>query len=91
MSTFIITYDTHLGRDYQPFYDAMDQNGGVRLAESVWGIALENAAGEVRDWARNLLDDDDTIIVIQVKPKPSWATRKASKASTDWLKAHCSS
>lgn len=91
MAAFIVTYDTHFGRNYQPLYDAMGKNGGVRLAESVWGVALNNTAGEVRDWVKALLDDDDTIIVIQVKPTPSWATSHAKKPATDWLKANCQS
>lgn len=91
MATFIITYDTHAGRNYQPLYDGMKEKSGVRLAESVWGITLNNTAGEVRDWIKNLLDGDDTIVVIQVKPKPSWATQKAKKVATDWLKENCQS
>ncbi len=91
MATFIITYDTHLGRNYQDLYDGMDENDGVRLAESVWGIELNNTAAEVRDWIRSLLDDDDTIVVIQVKPEPSWATRHTSKEASAWIKDHLSS
>ncbi|GGE17275.1 hypothetical protein GCM10011360_02600 [Primorskyibacter flagellatus] len=91
MGTFIITYDTHYGRNYKSLYDAMAANHGVRLNESVWGIELDNTAAEVRDWIRSLLDDDDTIVVIQVKPKPSWGTRLASKEANDWLRVHCSS
>ena len=88
MATVIITYDTHLGRNYQGLYDGMDENDGVRLAESVWGIVLNNTAAEVRDWLKSLLDGDDTIIVIQVKPKPSWATRLASDEASKWIKDH---
>jgi hypothetical protein len=91
MATFLITYDTHAGRNYQSLYDGMAEHGGVRLAESVWGIVLNNTAGEVRDWVKNLLDSDDTIIVIQVKPKPSWATQKAKNGASDWLKENCQS
>lgn len=91
MATFIVTYDTHAGRNYKSLYDGMEENGGVRLAESVWGIALNNTAGEVRDWVKSLLDSDDTIVVIQVKPKPSWATQKAKKGANDWLKENCQS
>ncbi|MBY5395913.1 hypothetical protein HFN01_13890 [Rhizobium leguminosarum] len=91
MATFIITYDTHKGRNYQTLYDAMEKHSGVRLAESVWGISLSNTVGEVRDWVKSVLDGDDTIIVIQVKPKPSWATQKADAKATEWLKGNCQS
>lgn len=85
MATFIVTYDAHFGRDYEALYKAMADFRGVRLAESVWGIDLDNTPKEVRDWMRGLLDDDDTIIVIQIKPRPSWATRKVAAEATAWL------
>lgn len=88
MASFVVTYDAHKVRNYNELYEAMKQNDGVRLAESVWGVELNNTVSEVRDWARGLLDDDDTIVVIQLKPKLSWATRKASKEANDWLKEH---
>jgi hypothetical protein len=91
LGTFIITYDTHFGRNYQALYDAMKENGGVRLAESVWGIELNNKVGDVRDWVKAQLDEDDTIVVIQVKPTPSWATAKAKQPASDWLKKNCQS
>jgi len=88
MASFIVTYDAHHARNYDELYEAMAEHNGVRLAESVWGIELNNTASEVRDWMRNLLDEDDTIVVVQLKPKPSWATRRASKEATEWLKEH---
>jgi len=91
MAVFIVTYDTHYGRNYQTLYDAMKEKGGVRLAESVWGIELNNKVGEVRDWVKDMLDDDDTIVVIQVKPKPSWATAKAKQSANEWLTQNCQS
>lgn len=88
MPTFIVTYDTHHGRDYQSLYDGMAEHGGVRLAESVWGIELTNTPGEVRDWVRSLLDDDDTIVVLRVAPTPNWAARHAEAPAVQWLRAH---
>ena len=32
--------------------------------------------------------DDDSVMVIQVKPKPIWATRLVTKEASDWLKAN---
>lgn len=91
MATFIVTYDTHAGRNYQALYDGMAQYGGVRLAESVWGVVLDDTAAEARDWVKKLLDGDDTIVVIQIKPQPSWATQKAKISATDWLRKNCQS
>lgn len=86
MAVYIITYDTHRGRNYQSFYDGMAQARGVRLAESVWGLVSQTSAGAVRDWVRSLLDGDDTIVVVQVAMMGDWATSHASKTANDWLK-----
>lgn len=66
----------------------MAEHDGVRLAESVWGIVLNNTVVEVREWARALLDDDDTIVVLQVAPTLTWAARHAKKPATDWLRTN---
>lgn len=91
MAVFIVTYDKKADRNYQPFYDAMQEHDGVSLAESVWGITLQNTVSQVRDWVHGLMDDDDKIIVVQVSPEPSWATRQATKAANDWLRSNCQS
>lgn len=86
--THIITYDAHRVRNYGRFYAAMNAHSGVRLAESVWGLTVGSPANVVRDWLRGLLDDDDTIVVVQLKPFPSWATSSASKEANAWLSAN---
>ena len=87
MATFIISYDAHNVRDYDTLYEEFADAQAVRLLESVWGADLDNTAAEVRDWVRGLLDDDDSVLVIQVKPKLSWATRLVTKEASAWLKA----
>lgn len=91
MASFILTYDAQSGRNYDDLYAAMAEYSGVRLAESVWGLELNNTPGEVRAWARALLDDDDTIVVVQLRPEISWASRHASSEAVEWLKNQLSS
>ena len=88
MGTYIVSYDAVEQRNYQNLYDGMKEVGGVRLLESVWGVELDNSVTEVRDWVRGLLDDDDKIVVIKVKPDVTWASRKCGSKVTDWLKEH---
>lgn len=90
MAVFIVSYDTVKERNYQALYEGMENVGGVRLLESVWGVALENTTAEVRDWVRDLLDDDDKILVVKLKPSVSWAARKCGTDVTAWLREHIS-
>lgn len=86
MATFIITYDTHKDRNYSDLYKGMAEHNGVRLAESLWGIDFDHSATEVKDWVRDLLDNDDTIIVVQVKSGSDWAIQTAPYAVLEWFK-----
>lgn len=88
MALFLMSYDTHFGRNYQPLYDAMEEVGAQRILESVWMFELKNTASEVRDWLRELLDDDDTIFVLKLKPKHAWAARKLEEGVADWINHH---
>lgn len=90
MATFIITYDAHLARNYADLYRAMEIHDAVRLNESVWGIEMNCTVDEAREWTRQLLDDDDTIVVIQIAPKPSWASRHTPANANAWMRAHIS-
>ena len=87
MATFVVSYDAHKVRDYTRFYKAAKEKSGVPLLDSMWAFEFSNAVAEVRDWAKALFDDDDSIVVIQLTPKLSWATRKADVAA-EWFKAN---
>ena len=87
MPAYIVTYDAHHDRDYQPLYDAMEETGGVRLAGSVGGISSVQSVSEVRNWVGALLGADDTVVVLRLQRRPAWATRNAPKEATDWLHA----
>lgn len=87
MGTFIVSYDAHIVRDYTRFYAAAKENNGVALLDSMWAFEFDSTAAEARDWAKNLFDDDDSVVVIQLKPRLSWATSKAAKAAA-WCKAN---
>lgn len=88
MAVFLISYDTHYGRNYDRLYKAFDKHEVGRVLESVWIGELDNTAEEVRDWVRGLLDGDDTILVIQMKPKHGWSARNLLKGVGNWLRAH---
>jgi len=87
MSTFIVSYDAHKVRDYSRFYESAKENKGVALLESMWAFEFDSTPSEVRDWAHGLFDEDDSIVVLQIKPRVSWATWAAKRAK-DWFTAN---
>lgn len=89
MATFLVSYDAHKVRDYSRFYEAAKNNDGVALLDSMFGFEFDSTVAEVRDWAKSLFDADDSVVVIQLEPRVSWATSKAAKAA-EWCKQHIS-
>lgn len=88
MALFLISYDAHFERDYQDLYDALGEIDSMRVLESVWMLEADNTAIEIREWVRGLLDDDDSIFVIKLKPQHAWSSRKINKSITDWIREH---
>ena len=85
MAHFIITYDLHRQRTYQPVWDALEGWGAAKLLESVWLVTLNNTASEVRDALKEVVDSDDSVAVIELKSGSGWATLRAKNAGNDWL------
>ena len=85
MAHFIISYDLHKQRTYEPVWNALEDWGATRLLESLWVVTLINSAEEVRDALKEMIDNDDSISVIELKHGSDWATTRAKKRGVAWL------
>lgn len=89
MNTFLITYDL-AGReslqDYQKLHDHIktSYSNWARPAQSVWLINTNEKVAQTRDNLRQLVDENDKILVIDVT-RSSWATYNISKVVIDWM------
>jgi hypothetical protein len=88
---YIISYDLHNQRHYQPVWDKLGGCGAVRLLESLWVVALNDSASAIRDALEAVADGDDSIAVIELKAGSNWSTRNARKGGIEWLKAKIAS
>jgi hypothetical protein len=86
MAHFMISYDLHNRRNYQPLYDALTNWGAVRLLESLWLLSHNSSAIGIRDAVLKLVDGDDSIAVIELKPGSGWCTIRGKPAGVEWLK-----
>ena len=91
MAHFIISYDLHNTRNYQPVWDRLASWGAIRLLESLWVVSLDNTAGDLRESLKEVVDEDDSVAVIELKPGSGWSTWRAKKPGVDWLKANIAS
>ena len=87
MSMFLIGFERRGERPYDRLQEAIDRKGGVHVIDNLWALESESEASELRDWVHSLMDDDDAILVIQVKAGHHWASRHLKSSVNDWLKA----
>lgn len=85
MAHYLISYDLHNQRHYQPVWDWLNQVGGTRLLESLWVATLNLSAVQIRDALEQRVDQDDSIVVIELKAGSYWATRLAKTLGMQWL------
>ena len=85
MAYFIISYDLHKVKHYQPVGDKMEEWGATRALESLWLAHLDGTAAQVRDVLKTLVDVDDSIVVVELQQGSGWGVTKAPQAAT-WLK-----
>ena len=89
MALFMISYDYHKIRNYQPLYDLLNRWNAARLLESLWLVELNAGAMAVRDAVKSVADADDAFAVIELEPSSGWATTAGVfTTGTDWLERH---
>jgi hypothetical protein len=85
MAHYIISYDLHKQRTYEPVWRLLEGWGAVRLLESLWVVTLSSTVGAVRQAVTNAADSDDAVAVIELKAGSEWASLRAKQAGVDWL------
>lgn len=74
MPLYLISYDLHKKREYDALIAQLEKWHARRIAYSVWLGNLRGPASIVRDLLRTLVDTDDDMVVIELKPGSEWAT-----------------
>jgi hypothetical protein len=87
MTHYLISYDLHNQRHYDPVWELLGSWGAVRLLESLWLVTRNETIGATRESLSGAMDEDDAVIVIELKSGSQWASRNARSPGTDWLTA----
>ena len=85
MAHYVISYDLHKQRTYEPVWRKLEGWGAVRLLESLWVVTMNNSPGQLREDLQTVVDTDDSIAVIELKAGSEWASIRAKQAGVDWL------
>ena len=83
MATYIVTYDLHQpGENYNDLYTLIKAYDHIPIAQSTWGVKTSDTATEVRDYLRQVLDNNDKLFVNSLD---SWASWALPTSVTNWL------
>lgn len=88
MKNYIISYDLHDQRHYQPVWDLLNRIGAVRLLESLWMVTTAHGSAQLRDALRATADNDDSFVVIELIAGAEWSAWSAKSAGANWLTAN---
>lgn len=84
MTNYIVSYDLIGDKDYDEIHEYLKSfEKWAKPLESFWLIQTEKTASQIRDEAKDCLDDDDKLVVIEAGAY--WATRNISKKVNTWM------
>jgi len=86
MAHYIVSYDLHKERHYKPVWDTLEGLGATRLLESLWVLTSNLTAVQLRDTMQAVIDSDDSVAVIELKPGSWWACTRAKEPGVAWLR-----
>jgi hypothetical protein len=77
MYLYLISFDLHDSRVYQPLWDKLKALAASRLLESLWLVSSSAPAPEILDEIAAVAHPDDCFAVIEMQPGSNWATMRA--------------
>lgn len=87
MALFVISYDLRKQRNYDDLLKQLRDWNCVSPLKSVWFGSLTGSASAVRDALKKHIDNDDGLMVVELKPECDWASVRISEEGNAWLKA----
>ena len=89
MKVYQINYDLRKQRSYGQLYEKIKTYGTwCRPLKSCWIIVSEKTAVQIRDDLKQVMDNDDGLLVTRLNPEAAWINLDNDKdnSTTDWLK-----
>ncbi|WPZ13629.1 CRISPR-associated endonuclease Cas2 [Nitratireductor rhodophyticola] len=86
MTSYLLTYDLNKEKDYGKLFAELERLGGHRTLYSVWLVAVDNTARELREHLTDYIDDDDSMWILEITNNNSY--NNVRKGTNNWLKAH---
>jgi hypothetical protein len=85
MATFVVSYELRSRRCYPQLLAALRSRGGVRLLEGSWLLETPAEAEEILVTLKELVDDGDSVLVVEVKAGAHWSSWRTNPAGNNKL------
>jgi len=88
MPLYVISYDLREQRDYDSLINQLDDWRCIRPLWSVWLGSLKGPAAAIRDILRKHIDEDDGLMIVELKGDSDWASVRLLPGGAEWLTTH---
>jgi hypothetical protein len=86
MARYIVGYDLHYDRNYQPIWDLLKGWGGTRLVEALWVVTSNLSAQQISQALYDATGRHDSVAVVELQPGSNWATVGIPAQGNEWLR-----
>jgi hypothetical protein len=87
MTLYVITCEERAtDHDYKPLYAQLEKWGAAQMQNSVWLLNTNFFPEQIRNAARSLMHENDSVFVITVFKNSAWSSVNVRRTGDDWLK-----
>lgn len=88
LNTYLITYDLHTpGQKYDCIKNKIENNyGWWKCLNNIYIIKTNQTAVQIRDFLKNCIDNNDTILVTRLNGEAAW--QGFDTQCSNWLKVN---
>ena len=86
MACYIVGYDLHYDRNYQPIWDLLKGWRATRLVEALWVVASDLTAQQIQQALYQATGQRDSVAVVELEAGSNWSTVGVPDAGNDWLR-----
>lgn len=85
MAVYTVTYDLYArGQNYGGVEDRLEKLDSIKAMRTFWIVDTNYSASELQGYVRHELDENDTVMVTEIKRH--WSSWNLRKDVVSWLK-----
>lgn len=85
MTFYLIGFEIRKAREYKSLQDHLALWGALPIHRSAWVVEHPGTAVNVRKELQALVDPEDTVFAVQLKPGIEWSGWFVPKPASEWM------